>query len=160
MKFEKAREQFVSALCGQLHGHDLIVSWPSEKVLDFLGTINDPMDETALEMLREELIEEDYPDVPGQGEEIERQSQLPDYDRPVAAGLTWAQAVKLIRKYISDRQNDFAPGLEPSDLMPARAKPTLDRVRREKGQIRVSVQTHNERKKGKVTVPRKTKVNK
>lgn len=92
MNFEKAREKFVDALNGHVvdgpdgsKDADLEVNFPSKKVLDFLSTVNDPVDEQALLLLRDELREDDYPN--------------PDSDP-----LTWSQAVKLIRKYESDAQ--------------------------------------------------------
>lgn len=92
MKFEKAREKFVDALMGHCvdgpdgsKDTDWEVNFPSKKVLDFLSTVNDPMDAQALLLLRDELPEDDYPN-------------------PSSGPLTWADAVGLILKYESDAQ--------------------------------------------------------
>jgi hypothetical protein len=92
MTFEKAREKFVHALMGHIvdgpdgsKDTDWEVNFPSKKVLDFLSTVNDPMDAQALLLLRDELPEDEYPS-------------------PDSSPLTWSQAVGLIRKYESDAQ--------------------------------------------------------
>jgi hypothetical protein len=92
MKFEKAREKFVDALSGRIvdgpdgsEGTDFEVYFPSQKVLDFLSTVNDPMDTQAILLLRDELPEDEYPS-------------------PDSGPLTWAYAVGLIRKYQSDAE--------------------------------------------------------
>jgi hypothetical protein len=92
MKFEKAREKFVDALMGHIvdgpdgsKNTDIEINFPSEKVLDFLSTVNDPMDEQALLLLRDELPEGEYPN-------------------PDSGPMTWAHAVGLIREYQSDAE--------------------------------------------------------
>ncbi len=92
MKFEKTREKFVDALMGHIvdgpdgsKGTDFEVHFPSKKVLDFLSTVNDPMDMQAILLLRDELPQDEYPS-PGSGP------------------LTWANAVGLIRKCQSDAE--------------------------------------------------------
>jgi len=87
MKFVKARNEFVRALTGHLvhvegtdeHDDDIEVNYPSEEVLVVLGTVNDPMDPQALDVLRDELPEDEYPS-PGPGP------------------LTWAQGVRFLRE--------------------------------------------------------------
>ena len=68
MKFEEARRKFVDALMGHIvdgpdgsKGTDWDVNFPSKKVLDFLSTVNDPMDTQAILLLRDELPEDEYP---------------------------------------------------------------------------------------------------
>ena len=92
MKFEKAREKFVDALMGHIvdgpdgsKNTDIEINFSSEKVLDFLSTVNDPMDEQALLLLRDELPEDEYPN-------------------PDSGPMTWAHAVGLIREYQSDAE--------------------------------------------------------
>jgi hypothetical protein len=92
MKFEEARKKFVDALTGHIvdgpdgsKGTDFKVYFPSKKVLDFLSTVNDPMDEQAILLLRDELPEDEYP-------------------RPDSGPLTWTYAISLIRKYQSDAE--------------------------------------------------------
>jgi len=94
MNFESAREEFVTGLQGRLidgpdgsKNADLEVYWPTKQALDFLGTVNEPMDVDALDLLRDELPEDDYPN-------------------PTSAPLTWAQAVALIHKYQADTKLD------------------------------------------------------
>jgi hypothetical protein len=79
MKFEKAREEFVRELTGHLVDGDIEINYPREKVLGFLSTVNDPMDPQALDVLRDELPEDEYPS-PGPG------------------ALTWAQGVRFLRE--------------------------------------------------------------
>jgi hypothetical protein len=92
MKFEEARRKFVDALMGHIvdgpdgsKDTDCEVNFPSKKVLDFLSTVNDPMDTQAILLLRDELPEDEYPS-------------------PESGPLTWAYAVALIRQYEADVQ--------------------------------------------------------
>jgi hypothetical protein len=92
MTFEKARKKFVDALMGHVvdgpdgsKDTDWEVNFPSKKVLDFLSTVNDPMDTQAILLLRDELPEDEYPN-------------------PNSGPLTWSHSVGLIRKYESDVQ--------------------------------------------------------
>jgi hypothetical protein len=92
MKFEKECEKFVDALRGHIvdgpdgsKDTDWEVNFPSKKVLDFLSTVNDPMDTQAILLLRDELPEDEYPS-------------------PESGPLTWAYAVALIRQYQVDAE--------------------------------------------------------
>lgn len=91
MSFEQARENFVKSLDGSLsEPPDYNPIFPSEEALNRLATVTEPMDKEALEVLREEIVDEWFTN---------------DDPSMIFAHPTWAQAVLLVREYRRQSEN-------------------------------------------------------